>query len=61
MFNEKQKEGFARVLDTLAASAIIGLFIAIFSRTQPVLELKTQVLLGLAAMLALSIACFLRE
>jgi len=61
MFNKKQKEGFARVLDTLAASAIIGLFIAIFGYAQPALELRTQILLVFAAMLALSVACFLRE
>jgi len=61
MFNEKQKEGFARVLDTLAASAIIGISVDIFGYAQSGLEYNQKWMLIFAALLSLLIACYIRE
>jgi len=61
LFNEKQRDGFARVFDTLAASAIIGFILGIFGRAQSELALRDCVLLIGVAGLCLISSCFLRE
>jgi len=61
MFNEKQKEGFARVLDTLGASAIIGFFVSVFGYSQVQLETLDKCWLIIASVALPLTACVFRE
>jgi len=61
MFNERQKEGFASLIDMLAASAIIGFFIGVFGHSQFVLTSQDKACLIFAAVSLPLLSFWIRE